>query len=254
MEPAEYSTMFATEERHWWYVGLHDLFLRWARREADQLGRRLDILDAGCGTGRLAQLLQPLGSVTACDFHPLAVEAARQRGLAQVLQRDLVTDSLGAQRFDLVTCADVLYHRAIMDEKAALRNIFSALKPNGKLLLQVPAFECLRGTHDTTVHGARRYRRLQVVELLKGVGFDIDFSSYRLPLFFIPLFVRRALSRMTLLRTGETPSSDLQSSTLPGLNGVLTACVKLENFLLLSGLRIPVGTSVLVVGRKRPTA
>lgn len=250
METAEYAIMRAAEERHWWYVGLHDLVLRWARAEARRLGRAPDILDAGCGTGRMAQRLQAVGRVTACDAHPLAIEAAMQRAVPRVWFRNLATDPVGDAAFDLITCLDVLVHRSIPEEAEALRHLRRALRPGGLLILQVAAFDCLRGAHDAAVHGARRYRRGSLRRLLVAAGFKVEFCSYRLPLFFLPLLVRRAASRRVVTRIQPAASSDIAASQLPIVNDLLAALVRIENSLLAAGLRLPVGTSLIVRARK----
>jgi SAM-dependent methyltransferase len=254
MEPVQYAIMRAAEERHWWYVGLHDLVLRWTRAEAARLGRLPNILDAGCGTGRLAQLLQGVGYVTGCDLHPLALESARQRGVATLWQRDVAADPLGDAGFDVITCMDVLVHRTIRDEAVVLRRFHHALRPGGCLILQVAAFQVLRGAHDAAVHSLRRYRRPHLAALLEGAGFTVEFSSYRLPLFFLPLLLRRAWTRGAV-EPGETPgSSDIAASQLPGINVLLTALVKAENFFLTAGAQMPFGTSVIARARKPANA
>lgn len=251
MEANEYHTMFSVEETHWWYTGLQDLVLRQVGREAASWPVPLEILDAGCGTGRLCQLLKPFGSVTACDIHPLAVMATQRRGVERVRQWDLGSDVLEKERFDLITLMDVLYHQSVKNEATVLANLHRALRKQGLLILQVPAFNSLHGAHDQAVHTRRRYRRGEVVRLLKAAGFTVEFSSYRLfPLFF-PMFVWRRLrpDAPPVAGTG-TPKSDLNVQCSSILNWILNACVRLENRLLCGGLRLPVGTSVFVIARK----
>ncbi|MEI7808736.1 MAG: class I SAM-dependent methyltransferase [Verrucomicrobiota bacterium] len=251
MEANEYQTMFLVEETHWWYTGLQDLVLRRVGREAANWPVPLEILDAGCGTGRLCQLLKPFGAVTACDIHPLAVTATKRRGVERVRQFDLGSDVLEQERFDLITLMDVLYHQNVTNEAAVLANLHRALRKQGLLILQVAAFNNLLGAHDQAVHTRRRYRREEVVRLLEAAGFTVEFASYRLfPLFF-PMFAWRRLrpGASPIAGTG-TPKSDLNVTCSPFLNWILNAYVRLENRLLCGGLRLPVGTSVFVIARK----
>jgi len=252
MEADEYHAMRAVEDHHWWYVGLHDLVIRMVRREADGLKRRLDILDAGCGTGRLCELMQPFGAVTGCDMHPLALEAAIERGVSRVKRCDLAVDDLGDESYDLITCMDVLYHRAVTDEENVVRNLRRSLRKGGFLIIQVPAFEILRGAHDVAVHTRRRYRRSEVVCLLESAGFTVEFASYRLLPWLLPVLLWRGLTRVFPPRASDGKTlSDLASPVSPRMNQLLAACVKAENRLLIVGLRLPVGTSVFALARKQ---
>jgi len=249
MEPIEYQRMREAEEQHWWYAGLHDLAIRWIQREATRIHHPLAILDAGCGTGRLCQLMQPFGTVTGCDRHPLAVAATAARGIQRVLQRDLGTDKLGDKEYDLITCMDVLYHRAVTDAAATLQNLHQALKPGGLLLGHVAAFEFLRGDHDVAVHTRRRYRRQELARLLQAAGLKIEFISYRLPLCLVPALLWRCRSRHRPLQ--RELHSDIAWRNPAGMNRWLTSLIRIENRLLLAGWRMPFGTSLFVSARKR---
>jgi SAM-dependent methyltransferase len=250
METPEYQRMREAEEQHWWYAGLHDLVIRWTQREAARLPHPLDILDAGCGTGRLAQLLQPFGNVAACDRHPLALAATTRRGVQRVFPCDLMTAALEAETYDVITCMDVLYHRAVTATSTVLQNLQRALKPGGLLLVQVPAFECLRGAHDVAVHTRRRFRRRELAHLLHSAGLQLEFSSYRLPLCFVPALLWRQASRHRLAR--EPDGSDIARPCPAGLNHWLLRLLQRENRLLLAGWRLPFGTSLFASARKRP--
>jgi SAM-dependent methyltransferase len=251
MEELEYERMAAAEERHWWYVGLHDFLLRLVRCASTQRGNSLAILDAGCGTGRLAQLLASFGEVTACDLHPLALEATARRGIQRVLQSDLASSELGTENYDLITCIDVLYHRRIRDEAAALCNLHRALRSGGRLLLQVPAFEALRGSHDVAVHTRRRYRRSDVANLLREAGFTVEWTTCRLFPLFLPMLAWRVLSRGRLDGSaGKCVASDVAELPPSFLNRLLLACVQIENRLITAGLRFPLGTSLFASAKK----
>ena len=251
MEAIEYAAMSLAEDHHWWYVGLHDLVLGVVRRETEKLGRPLDILDAGCGTGRLCELMQPFGTITGCDIHPLALEGAGKRGISRVRHCDLATDDLGIGRYDLITLMDVLYHRAVTDERPVLNNLRRCLRDGGLFIIQVAAFELLRGAHDAAVHTRRRYRRSEVVRHLESAGFTVLSASYRMPLCVVPVLLWRWLTRVFPPKAGDgTVLSDLAAAVSPRANQWLAAYVKAENRLLAAGVRLPVGTSVFALARK----
>ncbi len=251
MDDNEYHRMHEAEERHWWYVALHDLVLHFARGERRRLDRPLAMLDAGCGTGGLGELLAPLGEVTACDIHPFALVATRARGVPHVLRRDVALDDFGEEQFDLITMMDVLYHRSVTSESLALRNMRRALRPGGLLLIQVPAFKCLYGSHDTTVHTRRRYRRREVRRMLHGAGFHSVSATCRHSALFPLAFAWRGISRVTtgLFRKAE-PASDLDVRFPRMINRLLLGCARAENRLVAAGFRLPFGTSIFATARK----
>ena len=146
---------------------------------------------------------------------------------------------------------DVLYHRAVTDEEAVLKKLRRSLKKGGLLIIQVAAFESLRGAHDVAVHTRRRYRRGEVVSLLEGAGFTVEFASYRLLAWFLPALLWRGFTRLRPSRSSDGKTlSDLASPVLSWMNQLLATCVKVENRLLIGGIRLPVGTSVFALARK----
>lgn len=249
MNDIEYERMYRAEGEHWWYVALHDMILRSVRREAETRGR-LSMLDAGCGTGRLMELLAPFGVVTGCDYSALALGFCRQRGLDNTFAMDLNEADLGHERYDLVTSIDVLYHRAVRDEIAVLKRFNAALKPGGCLILNLVAFESLRSTHDIAVHSRRRYRRGEVGQMLSVAGFHVEMLTYRPCLPFPVVAAYRAWCRLT----ADTSKPDQIASdvTLPNplLNRIMSWLCRVENVLIDNVIRLPFGTSVFAVARR----
>ena len=124
-------------------------------------------LDVGCGAGLLCEPLARLGSaVTGIDAAPenivIAEEHARRSGL-QIAYRAGSVAALGTEeRFDLVTCLEVIEH--VLDRPAFVRGLAGALAEGGLLILSTPNRTALsraamigvaegtglipRGTHD----------------------------------------------------------------------------------------------------------
>jgi SAM-dependent methyltransferase len=70
----------------------------------------------------------------------------------------------------------VLEH--IADDAAAVAELYRCLRPGGRLLVYVPAFQVLYSQMDTHVGHFRRYRRKPLVELLGSAGFDVRAAYY----------------------------------------------------------------------------
>lgn len=248
MNPREYRQMYGVEEFHWWYVTLHDLITRTVARERHRAGKGLRMLDAGCGTGRLCQLLEPFGSIVGCDISEEALACCRERGVA-TFRADLNRLDLPAEGYDVITSIDTLYHQWITDEAAVLKLFFTGLKPGGLLIVNLVAHEFLRGSHDIAVQTRRRYTRSEVVAMLRSAGFSVELATYRLGLLF-PLFaLHRFLCRLTTAgRAPEEVRSDV-TPLHPLPNALLTNLSRMENRLI-PHCPIPVGTSVFAVARK----
>lgn len=114
----------------------------------------MNILDAGCGPGRLtlpmAKNISPRGEVTAIDIQEgMLLEAqkrAREADLTNIrfLQLPLGQGTLEHNYFDRAVLVTVLGE--IPDREAALQEIYGSLKPGGILLVE----ETIREPHFQT--------------------------------------------------------------------------------------------------------
>ncbi|HJS75696.1 MAG TPA: class I SAM-dependent methyltransferase [Vicinamibacteria bacterium] len=242
MRPDEYTNMFALEDRFWWYRGIHDLILGYLLKRP---APRLSILDAGCGTGKLMTLLAPLGDVSGIDASEQALQYCRERGLSSVEIVDLNSWS-PTTTYDVITCIDVLCHESVRDMGPVLDRFRDGLRPNGVLILNLPAFESLRREHDTVVQTVRRLRQEDLLPLLRARGFEIVLSTYRLPALYFMIRMRKALVGAG---GADAPQSDLKLIS-PLLDRLLWWMNWFENRVILAGLRFPVGSSLFVVARK----
>lgn len=248
MNPVEYRRMYEAEESLWWYVGLHEHLLGYVRAERERLGRPLEILDAGCGTGRLCRLMSGYGQVSGVDSSGEALDFCRERGIS-ASRADLNTLRLEEGSFDLITSIDVLYHENIRDDVAVLRQLKHALRPGGMLIVQNPAFEFLRSAHDVAVRSRERYTVGSVGERLAAAGFTVQSVYYRVSFLFPLIAFYRLLARRVPRHeaAGET-GSDVRLPH-PLVNRLLLGIIRLENRLSFI-CRLPFGTSVFAVARK----
>ncbi|MCS7282463.1 MAG: class I SAM-dependent methyltransferase [Anaerolineae bacterium] len=245
MKPEEYALMYQVEDHHWWYQGMaritRAVLNRWY-----QPGASLRILDAGCGTGgAMAAFLRDYGEVTGFDFAEEALAFCRLRR-AQRLARASVTEiPFADSSFDLVVSFDVLCERAVRDDLAALREFHRVLFPGGRVLLRLPAYDWLRGRHDTAVHIQHRYTCGEIARRLREAGFRVEHLSYANMFLFPAALVKRTAERLLARQDGP---SDLAIGFGP-LNGPLAAVLAAEAPLVARGW-VPFGLSVVAVGRK----
>jgi trans-aconitate 2-methyltransferase len=122
------------------YDRISDPQLRWAREQLERLELSGDelVLDAGCGSGRVTELLLerlPRGRVYAVDAAPSMVEHTRARlgARATVLCQDLAQLSL-PEPVD-VSFSNATFHW-IRDHQALFVALRRNLKPGGRLMAQ----------------------------------------------------------------------------------------------------------------------
>ncbi|HEY2573638.1 MAG TPA: class I SAM-dependent methyltransferase [Verrucomicrobiaceae bacterium] len=247
----EYDTMRQVEDSYWWYAVLRGAVVDEVRRLSTGI-ERPRIMDAGCGTGgTLARLREadPSWDLRGIDFSPHAVEHTRARGIAKVEQGDVAHLPVADGALDGIVSLDVLYH-ANVDEPRAVAEFHRALRPDGFLILNLPAFDLLTGSHDKAVGGVRRYTKERLRALLEPAGFRMDRRQYWNAWLFPAIGTWRVLSRiMTSHKTMAQTKSDL--SQLPAWLNTSLAAIGRTDFALSRAMALPFGTSVFATARKR---
>jgi len=248
MDKEEYSNLFTNEKDHWWYQGLRDLVLRSLKQYHKQGGA---LLDAGCGTGGLLELLQKqddlISRAIGVDISDFAIEFCKKRKLEEVYQSSIEDLPLEDSEVDSVVSLDVLYHLDVEDDHAALKEFERVLKPGGILIINLPAFESLRGSHDISGQTKKRYTKQDLEELVVATNFDIIKLSYRNVFLFPAIYAYRKI--MPGFFSGESKNSDLWRFP-KFLNSLLNKIVLIENWLL-QFLNFPFGTSVYCIAKKK---
>jgi SAM-dependent methyltransferase len=243
----EYNRMRAVEDDYWWYRIIRNMACREVAKVTQGLSGAC-ILDAGCGTGgTLSHLRQLKGApeLSGFDISPIALDHTRSRGFAGVYQASVDNIPLVDCSQDVILSLDVLYHQGLNQERA-MQEFSRVLRPGGRLVMNLPAFECLRGQHDVAVSNARRYTPRDVRELHERNGFAVERLFCWNAWLFLPLLVWRKINRATTL--AAEAKSDLVPPPVT-VNNVLAAIGQMEAALC-RAFRCPVGTSVFSVGRK----
>lgn len=242
MELSEYKNIFDNEKTHFFYVSTHDLVISLIRKWLP--AKKLNILDAGCGTGGLAEKLKRLGSVRGIDFSGEAIKFAKERGI-QVRWASIEKIPFPNNYFDIVTSIDVLYHLKVKNDIRALGEIRRVLKPKGILILRVPANEFLMSAHDRHVHTARRYNREELLTKCRRAGLVVKQISY----VHSPIFPISLLKIIIEKITNQENSSSIGRIN-PLVNKVLTKVLSLEAWLIMLGMSLPFGQGLIVVASK----
>jgi SAM-dependent methyltransferase len=239
--------MFEVEDRHWWYVGNHEIFLDLLKRSRI-LADGIQVLDAGCGTGKWLEILKSTRDIaeTGIDYQPLALELAGTRGKLNLMAGDVNQKMFPEASFDLITCFDVICNRNV-DDDTAIRNFRDSLKPGGHLLLTVPAYRMLLSRHDEMVHQNKRYTRKQLRRLMERHGLEVVKLTYGVSLLFPFALIKRLADKM--FRSHATEHNEVEMP-IGFVNQCFLLAMRTEKFLL-KQFSLPFGLSVMVLARKK---
>lgn len=142
--------------------------------------KKLKVLDFGAGSGTYADLLKEKAGI-----HVDCLEPDKK------LQKTLSTKgykvysgiaSLKPKTYDIIYALNVLEH--IQEDGSVVTQLKEALKPGGKLIIYVPAFQLLYSSMDKKVEHVRRYRKNRLRSFADTAGLKINSLHYCDPLGF----------------------------------------------------------------------
>ena len=154
---------------------------------AAELRSGMRVLEPGCGTGRLTEILAnavgPSGRVVALDISAAMVRACRARAKAlrhvEVLHTALEEYAGALETFDVAVCHQVFPH--FDDAPAAIAAIVRALAPGGRLLVVHFASAAVINERHRAATGPIQQDRLpapaEMQHLLTAVGLSIDWCT-----------------------------------------------------------------------------
>ncbi len=131
------------------------------------------VIDFGAGAGTFARPVAAAGLALTC------VEPDdRLRGILARDGLDTAADitEVPAGSADYVYTLNVLEH--IEDDLAALEELSRVLRPGGRLLVYVPAFQILFTSMDRRVGHHRRYRLKPLQQKIRAAGFSVRRAAY----------------------------------------------------------------------------
>jgi SAM-dependent methyltransferase len=244
MNSDEYTNLERVEARHWYYAGKREFVMRWILRARPPSPQDV-LLDCGAGTGRFAKEMEAHCRVLVLDDHEEALRLLRSRFRAdQILSLAGDRVPLPDESLEYVTALDVLEH--VPDDAAVVDGFFRLLKPEGLVVVTVPAGMALWSDWDEALHHYRRYDQAQLKALFPSSKWEIIHVNYtNVPIYPLVWLVRR-WRRWFPKKPGCLRTED----TVPPvyINRFLHA-----QFTLLARMRMPFpfGVSLLLVARKR---
>src|SRR5258705_11080582 len=159
------------------------------------------VAEVGAGVGSVSRLLleKPIKRLLAFEpsrnMFPMLAGELRHDARATAVNDFFGPRHAGAG-FDAIAYINVLEH--IEDDAAELANALAALRPNGHLLVFVPALAWLYGDFDRQVGHFRRYTKRGLCDLVAGAGFTTVKARYFDVAGVIPWYVNFVLLRRSM--------------------------------------------------------
>jgi len=131
------------------------------------------MLDFGAGIGTFAKRLRNRGVDVVCvEPDMLLANGLVRDGFLAFNDLNEVPDG----SFDFIFTLNVLEH--IKDDQTSLCRLATKLASGGRLLIYVPAFQCLWTSLDERVKHYRRYRRTDLERLARSAGLSVCKTRY----------------------------------------------------------------------------
>jgi SAM-dependent methyltransferase len=136
-------------------------------------GQSRRMLDFGAGIGTFSKALRVKGVEVIClESDPYLAEGLARDGFQTFRDLNEVPD----ESFEFIFALNVLEH--IDDDLSTLQRLGAKLTRHGRLLIYVPAFQCLWTSLDDKLKHHRRYRRADLKRLARSTGLSVWKSRY----------------------------------------------------------------------------
>ena len=241
--PEFFSQLASLEESNFWFVARNKLIAYFLAKRNLTEG---SFLEVGCGTGFVLGGIGerfPKLRLTGSEYFAEGLPFTKTRfPRAELIQAD-ARQLPYLEEFDLIGAFDVLEH--IEEDDVALTSMYRALRPSGSLLITVPQHPWLWSATDEVACHQRRYTRRELLQKLNIAGFKIEevtsFVLLLLPVMAASRWIRRSCPN-------QDPMSELKLHPL--VNRIFAGLMIIEKAFIRCGLRLPWGSSLLVVAKK----
>ena len=224
-----------TQRDYWWYRARAQLL---EVALGDHLGSPKQLLDVGSADGPSVEWMSGEHRRTTIDVDPRGLKPG-EGVCASALQLPFADET-----FDVVGAFDVLEH--CEPEAQAVTELSRVLRPGGRLLMSVPAYQWAWTDHDEQAGHYRRYTRRRLVRAIEGGGLVVERATYG----FCGVFPFFAAERIVRRVRKPAPSHDKQLPQVsPAMDRVLMGLTKAESKLI-GRSNLPFGSSVFLAAVK----
>lgn len=207
-----------------------------------------EILDIGGGNGQLSASFKQNG-IESILLEPMedGVLHGKAKGLDKIIHGSFLSMDINPTSVANAGLFDVLEH--IEKDGDFLDAIFKALRPGGRLMITVPAYQFLYSYFDKRVGHYRRYSLRNLAEKLAQSGFKIERKTYLF--FMLPFFIflfRKVLGKFTK-KNKEQQFGHVSKTRSSGR--IISTILGIETILIKRNLSIPFGSTCLIVACKK---
>lgn len=240
-----FEDLYNLEANNFWFRARNKLIIYFLKKYFPDTSNFLEI---GCGTGYVLSGIEnafPNINLSGSEIFVKGLTYASTRvQKAKLFQMDAYEIPF-KNEFNVIGMFDVLEH--LEHDLTALRQVYSALKPGGGILLTVPHHKFLWSRMDLDGHHFRRYETNELIEKVSSVGFTIErVTSF--VFFLLPLVL---MSRLRWKNTMEKFNLMSEFDISKAANSVFQVIMSLERMLIKAGVNFSYGSSLLLVAIKK---
>jgi SAM-dependent methyltransferase len=241
--PSDSFRLLAAEEaKHWWFRARNRVLL-WALK--NKIGNFNNFLEIGCGTAFVLEGVRnsyPNADLYGSEYFEEGLIHAKERIPSATFVKLDATAMSDEARYDVIGAFDVIEH--IEQDQLVLDNLARALKQGGSLIISVPQHRWLWSHVDEFACHVRRYTRTELIQKVKAAGLEVKYTTS-----FVSLLV--PLMWLSRAKPQDGEYDPMTEYKIPRwLNKILELVMSLELILLKTGIRLPVGGSLLMVATK----
>ncbi len=241
-----YEKIASVERKHFW-------FLHRAKVIDILLGnlirfKTFKMLEIGAGTcfvsGTICKRYE--GSDFYClDLNVEGLKIGRQHFPVKCLVGDITKDPFKIN-FNIIGVFDVLEH--LEDDEMLLKNAIRFLEKNGIVVLTVPAYDKLWSDFDVVSGHKRRYSKRELLNKLRKNNYEPIIVSY-FNTFLLPIMF---LVRKKKKHENGSYCKEMDRQLNPSfiINMIMNFVNRFERFLLKIGVKLPIGTSIIIVAKR----
>lgn len=243
-----FASLSEVEKRHFWFRSRNKLILFFIKKYCQKIIKQKHrMLEIGCGNGNVLRHLR--NNKIDCQGGDLFIEGlidCQKEGEVPLYQIDALKLPFRSS-FDIIGMFDVVEH--IDKDIELLKQVYKALKPQGKILVTVPACKKLWGRYDEAALHKRRYSKKELIKKIEDSGFAVErvtyFISFLLPILI--LFRHIHMKRNNNLTNDEFLKKEIQ--IVPFFNILFFYILSIERTLI-HFFDLPIGSSLIAVARK----
>jgi SAM-dependent methyltransferase len=144
-----------------------------------------EILEIGSGIGNITSFfVASKQKITASDLRPHYLTKLKEKFNERIdcVRLDAVLLDFGKEykthlkKYDTIFALNVVEH--IENDHLAIKNLCALLKPEGRLIILVPAYQSLYNSFDLHLGHFRRYSKDRLAEVIASSGLSVEKSFY----------------------------------------------------------------------------